>query len=172
LAAKNMLYWDIIWSSNKDKLEKLPSYKSRDFLISAISEAVTVLGGQWRTNLKRSARKQLDVCLEACLENHQIDSLVLNKFETLVEDTDYPGFYDIGNALLIVLRNNHGDFNLDQMYETLSYAYQSILSVEIIAKLERHTLEDEVAKMEENNPICISMINSQLRLLDQYTKEK
>ena len=77
-----------------------------------------------------------------------------------------PGVYDILMTVQILLRSTR-DLSAEDLLEVISHNYQSILDREIISKLEKDKLESEVRLMEENNVVCLEVIEEQISHLMQ-----
>ena len=78
-------------------------------------------------------------------------------------DSAPPGVWDMGMALLCLMKRGGGYLSADDVTEILSASYQVLLQVEVLSKLDEEVTESEVARLEEGNEACVACITAQLR---------
>jgi len=162
-----MLYWDVACKKSPADLERIPPASRTAYVTEAFTQVLAVLGEGWRAKMKKKIRALFDACEQALLTHQKNDAAVLDKLESLVEDEIYPGFYDLGSALCLALRNRQ-EMSTTCMRDILGFCYQAVLSVEIVSKLECYVLEDQVAELEKQNPACLRVIDFQNGLFARF----
>jgi hypothetical protein len=76
-----------------------------------------------------------------------------------------PGVWDMAMSLLFLLRRAGSTFTVDDIVESMSAAYQVVLQIEVLRKLDLSTEELELEKREQASPACMICIERQFNHL-------
>jgi len=83
-----------------------------------------------------------------------------------------PGVWDMGVALLLLLKRGGSTLSADDVLEIMSAAYQVILHVDVISKLAEEVAESELALLERGSKACVACINGQLRRVTEISGDQ
>jgi hypothetical protein len=156
-AETSMLIWDLKWKSHQQQLSNLNRIRLKRLALASI-EWVVDLGITMVDPIKEEFSNAF-LALKSGM-HYSCDDL-----ETLIQDVVQPGVYDISMAV-VTLSQNLDSIDEKVVFDALSYCYQAVLDREILTKLERETMEDDVNKLELENASCMECIQKQLELLD------
>ena len=158
-----MLYWDLTWKEHKESLETLTGRQLAQLALACIDDLYSEYNLYFEKALEKSQQHLIASTLSALRSNASVGP----NLERLDEQLDKPlatGVWDLFMALSQLVQTFDGATSEDAL-EVMSYAYQSVLAIEVLSKLETETLEDEIRRLEAASPACVRAINSQLSQL-------
>ena len=162
-----MLYWDVRWKEFEDEILELRPGQRLNIALGGLESIVMRNVEYFRIYLSSAQRELINRALDSLWNGEANEREVLIAQLEPQNDLDaVPGVYDILMTVQILLRSTR-DLSAEDLLEVLSHNYQSILDREIISKLEKDKLESEVRLMEENNVVCLEVIEEQISHLMQ-----
>ena len=98
--------------------------------------------------------------------------LPVNEARALIDTATWigdapPGVWDMAMAFVYLLRRAGGALSVDDVLESMSAAYQVVLQVAVLLNLHSDVIEDELIRLEEANPACVTCIAKQLRHISE-----
>ena len=166
-----MLFWDIKWKDFEDDISGLELSQRTNIALASL-ENVLIKGIEYfKFSLNKEQKKLIIKSLDILWGKGTQDPDVAEKIKEQLEMDHKPGVYDLMTAILVLL-NSFKKLNADDTLDVLSYIYQSVLDREIISQLEKDTLESEIQVKERNNPVCLQVIDDQLRFLEEIKNGK
>lgn len=161
-----MLYWDIVWKKYEHELENINSKQRADLALACLEDVLSEYQSYFDRALVCDQRDLVKLSLEGIKSGVDLLEGYSEKLEVFVDGPLPAGVWDIFMGLVHLI-NSRDDVTSDDALEVMSFAYQSVLDLEIISKLQTEKREDEIRLIEATNQACVRTLNKQLDLLKQ-----
>ncbi|KRB84892.1 hypothetical protein [Duganella sp. Root198D2] len=161
-----MLHWDIVWKEHEHELEKFNSKQRVGLALVCLEDVLNEYGSYFERALDGNQQYLVESSLKG-LKSGASDLETYSKELNEFVDGPLPtGVWDVFMGLLHLI-NNCNFFNKNDALEVMSFAYQAVLNIEILSKLDKEIRENEVRIIESGNQACVRTLNKQLDFLNQ-----
>jgi hypothetical protein len=164
LRKTSMLQWDFVWDEHEHELDALDAAQRRGLALACVEETLTVYAQYLSTALRGEPQQLIAEGIASLRSGGKAPEHVADQLEELADDILPAGLWDLFMGLIHLVRS-WDEMESDDALEVMSFAYQVVLDIEIISKLECETDEDQVRGMELESQACVKMLQRQLHLL-------